>query len=523
MRWKSHVVWLVVICAVLCCALPMAAQEYPKAELFAGYSFLRNDVGGNSPHTPYGFGVGATGNFNRWVGLQADFSYNNGKSFNDGYNWILMFGPKFTLRGEHVMPFAEGLFGASKVRNFNGAYQSTAWGGMVGVGVDWKVAKHLALRVPRVDLVAQRFRDGSDFGPRVEAGLVFLVGTAGEAKMTPTAACSVSPTEVLAGEPVTATASASQFNPKRTLTYSWKTTGGKAAGAATSTQIDTTGLAPGAYTVSAHVTDGKKAMADCNSQFTVKEPPKHPPTITCSADRSTVVQGSPIAVSCQGNSEDKRPLTYSWQSSCGNIAGNGANGTLTTTGVTGPCTVTTTVTDDRGLTASTTTNVTVQAPPPPPPPPAPEPGSAAAIRQDLANTGKALLNVHFDTNKATIRPESEPLLTNSAQVLQEDPSLFIYVDGYTDSRGSNALNLNLSRRRAASVKTWLTQHGIEANRMISRGFGKANPVGDNNTEAGRQANRRVELVKMTDAEKAKAAAAPKAAKKKVVKKAATKK
>jgi outer membrane protein OmpA-like peptidoglycan-associated protein len=326
--------------------------------------------------------------------------------------------------------------------------------------------------------------------------------------LVPAAACSVSPTEVLAGEPITATATPSQFNPKRTLTYAWTTSGGKASAQTATTQIDTTGLAPGSYKVSAHVTDGKKGMADCSSSFTVKEPPKHPPTISCSADPSTVQSGQSAAIHCTGASPDNRPLTYTWQSSTGNVAGNNENGTLATTGVTGPVTVTTTVSDDRGLTANTTTNVNVQAPPPPPPPPAPEPGSAAQIREDLSSKGKALLNVHFDIDKATIRPDSEQLLANAAQVLTEDPELYVFVDGHTDSTGTNAHNLALSKRRSAAVKVWLVKHGIATNRLATRGFGEDNPVADNSTDEGKSLNRRVEFVKMSDEEKAKAAAAP---------------
>lgn len=520
MRFKTACAGLVLACFVFgMCAPALAQSGNSKADLFLGYSYFKEDVSGYGPSAPEGGGTTLTLSPWRHVGISFDYSAQQARNVKFRTQ-SFMVGPRMSWEKGHFSPFAEAMVGGA---HFSTIYVSTTgFAAGFGGGLDAKLNQYFGVRLFRLDAIAQHQTYGSDLGIRFETGIMIYMGPRSEtAKAMPQAACSVSPSEVMAGEPVTANANASGFNPKRTLSYAWTTTGGKTSGAASTTQIDTNGLTPGSYKVSSHVSDGKKATADCSQSFTIKEPPKHPPTISCSADRSTVMQGQSAAISCTGNSEDRRPLTYAWQSSSGNIAGNGQNGTLGTNGVTGPVTVTTTVTDDRGLSANTTTNVTVQAPPPPPlPPPVAEPGSVGAIREDLATKGKALLNVHFDTAKATIRPESEPLLTNAAQVLKDDPSLYIYVDGYTDSRGSKALNMGLSRRRAAAVDMWLVKHGVEAKRMTARGFGPDNPVGDNNTEAGRQSNRRVELVKMSDADKAKAAAAKPAARKPAAKKAA---
>ena len=521
MRLKNAIAAIALACCSMGAFIPAAAQEAtaPKADWFVGYSFLKPDGTGWSPRLRQGVGTTVTYNFTQHVGLSVDLGF--GRNDSQGLNFqdtTITAGPKFTYRGEHAAPFLEALVGAGHITNSPTGFASTGLGVILGGGLDVKVTNHFGFRVFRLDEVIQRMSDGTDAGYRFQTGLLFTSGTG--PTLVPAAACSVNPTEVLAGEPVTATATASQFNPKRTLEYAWTTSGGKASAQAATTQIDTNGLAPGSYKVSAHVTDGKKGAADCSSNFTVKEPPKHPPTISCSANPSTVTAGQSAAISCTTTNPDNRPLTYAWQSNPGNVAGNNENGTLATDGLNGPVTITTTVTDDRGLTANTTTNVTVQAPPPPPPPPAPEPGSAAQIKEDLSTKGKALLNVHFDVDKATIRPDSEQLLQNAAQVLTEDPELYIYVDGYTDSTGTKAHNLALSKRRSASVKTWLEKHGIAANRLVSRGFGEDNPVADNTTDEGKQLNRRVEMVKMTDAEKAKAAAAP-AHKKAAPKKAST--
>jgi len=519
MRFRSAIAALVLACCTLgVCVSAFAQNSKPDSDLFLGYTYAKPDIAGWSPQLPAGGGGTLTFNVTPKLGFSVDLNYSQqtGNATGNYKNSTVMVGPRYflrPLRDERFRPFIEALGGVNHV-NF-GTFSSGGVAVGFGGGLDVKIAKHIDFRIFRLDGLYQHLKDGDDMGIRAQTGLVFRIGSS-EPEKIPAAACTLSPTEVMAGEPITATASPSQFNPKRTLTYAWTTTGGKTSGAAATTQVDTAGLAPGSYRVASHVTDGKKGMADCSQNFIVKEPPKHPPTISCSADRSTVMSGQNAAIHCTGNSEDRRPLSYAWQSTAGNIAGNGTDAVLGTSGVTGPVTVATTVTDDRGLSANTSTGVTVQAPPPPPPPPPPTAGSAEAIRQDLMNKGRALLNVHFDTAKATIRPESEPLLGNAAQVLKDDPSLFIYVDGHTDSVGKKPYNLALSARRAASVRMWLEKNGVPASRMSARGFGMENPVGDNTSEAGRQANRRVELVRMTDAEKAKAEAAPKATPRKVV-------
>ena len=77
--------------------------------------------------------------------------------------------------------------------------------------------------------------------------------------------------------------------------------------------------------------------------------------------------------------------------------------------------------------------------------------------------------------------------------MQNYPNTVFLVEGHTDSRGSDSYNLNLSDRRAASVRTYLTGKGLSNSRIQSRGFGEVRPIATNETEAGRQTNRRVEL------------------------------
>ncbi len=102
--------------------------------------------------------------------------------------------------------------------------------------------------------------------------------------------------------------------------------------------------------------------------------------------------------------------------------------------------------------------------------------------------------VYFDTDSDVIQSRSFALLGALTSTLVENPDLtLIRVDGHTDSNGTDAHNLDLSRRRAASVVTYLIENGVAASRLTSEGFGESTPIDTNETEAGRQNNRRVEL------------------------------
>ncbi|MGE6763151.1 adventurous gliding motility protein AgmC [Corallococcus interemptor] len=105
-----------------------------------------------------------------------------------------------------------------------------------------------------------------------------------------------------------------------------------------------------------------------------------------------------------------------------------------------------------------------------------------------------LEKVYFATNKDVILPRSFPILKQVAAVLRANPQVeLLRVEGHTDSQGNDAANLDLSKRRAASVKTFLVNEGIAAERLDSEGFGESKPVDTNNTPAGRENNRRVEF------------------------------
>src|SRR5262249_42869308 len=103
-------------------------------------------------------------------------------------------------------------------------------------------------------------------------------------------------------------------------------------------------------------------------------------------------------------------------------------------------------------------------------------------------------DVLFDTGKYTLRPGAREKLAKVAGIIVSHPGLKIEVEGHTDSTGSDEFNMKLSENRADAVRQYLVAQGITSENVTARGFGKTAPVADNATSAGRQANRRVEMV-----------------------------
>ncbi|WP_118183162.1 OmpA family protein [Paraburkholderia phosphatilytica] len=102
-------------------------------------------------------------------------------------------------------------------------------------------------------------------------------------------------------------------------------------------------------------------------------------------------------------------------------------------------------------------------------------------------------SVTFDTNSYAIKPSFAPVLDQVAQTLQQNPEVIAQVVGHTDSTGQPAYNQTLSVNRAQSVAGYLAQRGVAPQRLSADGRGATQPIADNNTEAGRAANRRVEI------------------------------
>ncbi len=116
---------------------------------------------------------------------------------------------------------------------------------------------------------------------------------------------------------------------------------------------------------------------------------------------------------------------------------------------------------------------------------------AAAIDKD----GFIALDIHFDTGKAEILPESRSVVDEIVSLLKKRPDMRVGVEGHTDNAGTPASNKTLSEARAKAVAAAIVAAGISARRVDAAGFGQERPIADNRTEEGRAKNRRVEIVK----------------------------
>lgn len=125
----------------------------------------------------------------------------------------------------------------------------------------------------------------------------------------------------------------------------------------------------------------------------------------------------------------------------------------------------------------------------PAPAPAPAPVAVAAVPQKLV-----LVGVNFDFDKATLRQEDVSDLDKNVEALKAWGDVNIEVAGHTDSKGSDAYNMKLSKQRAEAVRNFLISRGVAADRLTAKGYGESRPVADNATEEGRFQNRRVELI-----------------------------
>lgn len=474
-RRSACVALLMAIVVVLLPSLLSAQDDtVPKVDLFLGYQWLNPGgtvlVGSNPPFQPppspvavklpsmpIGYGVTGTYNFDKWWGLSIDV----GGNFQDlATESTISVGPRLMWRSDNVNMFVHTMLGLNRLSPKD-VPSSNGIGAVLGGGIDLRIWKALSLRLIEADYVLGRhnfsqiapvtvseLRHPVLNGVRLRTGLVFNFG--GEKQLPVAASCSVDHSEVMVGEPVHATVSASNFNPKHTLSYSWSSTGGKLEGKDTGANIDTNGVAGGSYTVTAHVTDPKAKKnneASCTSNFTVKEPPKNPPQISCSASPTSVVTGSPATITCTCTSPDNVPVTVGgWTASSGSISGTGNSATLNTTGApAGTVTVNATCTDSRGLTASTSSSVTVENPPPPPP--------QASKLNECQYPNKAKPWRVDNTCKA--------MLDDAALKLQQDPEAKLVVVGNADPSEKRK---NLAAERAVDVKAYIS--GGEAKQNI---------------------------------------------------------
>lgn len=457
---KNNALIIVIAAAMMLAATSAFAQDTQpsKVDLYTGYVWA--DTGSHGfgfvKNMPAGINAAGTWWGNRYLGATADSQFSWNTNTNSTRLVTLQVGPSVRYPSEHATVFGHVLFGLYDLSTPTLGSDPNL-GITAGGGLDLNVSKRFDIRVIQADLQYGRFHGPgahTEFaGGRVGGGLVFKFGTIGPPPPPPTAACSVQPTEIFEGEPVTATATGSNFNPKRTVTYNWSGTGVTVTGTGSTANIETKGLQPGSYTVKASLSDGKKGTADCTASFTVKQP--RPPTISCSANPSTVQPNGTSQITSNGSSPDGRNLSYSYTASAGNISGNGSTATLNTSGApSGPINVGCTTTDDRNLSSSSSTTVTVEAPPAAPaPPPAPE--------------ASKLNEISFKKNSPRVDNAAKAILDDVALRLQRDADAKAVIVGEADAKEKGGKKL--AAQRAVNAKAYLVKEkGIDASRIEAR-------------------------------------------------------
>jgi len=437
--------------------------------------------------------------FDKHFGLEGAFA-DHQIGTNDGFN-SLEVGPIYRYRQDHVTYFAHALVGGVDAAgpnqdSPNSYHNPWTWGfGLTfGGGMDYAVPKYkfLSIRVFQADLVYDKVNFGpsswtslSNANPlggranlasaQLSSGLVLHFGSIAPPPAV-TYSCSATPSTVFPGDPVTVTGTASNLEPKKTATYTWTSTSGPVTGSGSTVTVSS--KTAGSYTVSGKVSDGEKAyeMASCTASFTVKD--YDPPTVSCSANPSTVNPGESSTITTVATSPQNRPLTYSYSTSAGSISGSGTTATLSTTGApSGTATVTCNAVDDTGKSASATTTVSILAPPPPPAPMA-----------------KSLCTVSFERDKnrpVRVDNEAKACLDDITLSLQQDPSSKLELVGnVTAKEAKRKLTEKYATERAENTKEYLVKDkGIDGSRiMLYTGTADAKTVTTTIVPSGATAN-----------------------------------
>lgn len=453
---------LLAACAVSLAALSLglSAQTVPstttngsnpsRVDIFLGYSYF-GAHGQVKPQdvsfTSVDEGVIGSGAyyFNKYVGAEGIF-IDNPDGVNDGFQAGYL-GPIFRAPMQNFTLFAHGLAGGVRSSGPNATENGPAgpfysepyqWGPslMVGGGMDYDLPwfnHHFGIRLFEADY---RYIH-EDYGPvnasnspmggranlgaaELSSGILFHFGSIVPPPPVTYSCAVTAPTgTIYPGDPVTVTGTAANLDPKKTANYTWTSDAGKISGTSDVAAIDTTGLSAGTYTVKGHVSEGSKPtqMADCSVPLTITAP--LPPTVSCSANPSTVKPGDSSTITAVGNSPQNYPLTYSYSSTAGTVSGNTSTATLSTTGAAaGTITVTCNVVDSKGMTASQQTTVTVEAPPPPPAP-----------------TTQALCSVSFDRDKrrpTRVDNEAKACLDDIALTAQRQADAKLAVTGNSE-------------------------------------------------------------------------------------------
>ena len=439
--------------------------EPSRVDMFAGYSYFHPiDATINKIYyEPIYPGVDASTSvyFSRHFGLQVEGTIFHNWPYDRIYT--AQIGPVVRWQAGRFFPFLHLVGGTARVGG--PAAQPGTWGTgfTAGGGIDYVLpflGNHVAIRPVQADYSYSHANFGHSTNVtnggvaklsayRLDAGLTLRLGTT---KSTPPIqlGCTSLPTDAYPGDQITITAAPANLNPRKSVTYVWAASAGQITGATETATVTTTGLAAGDYTVTGHLNNGARQLAECTAGFRIHN--FEPPTVTCSADPATVLSGQPVAITAVGISPQNRILTYTYTASSGQMNGAGPNATLSTAGSSpGTTTVTCAVVDDLGRQASAAAVVTITAPPPPPVP-----------------QTRDLCSVSFDRDRrrpVRVDNEAKGCLDEIALTLNRDSSArLVLVGGHTPAEQPDA-----AAERAINVELYLTREkGVDAGRIELR-------------------------------------------------------
>jgi outer membrane protein OmpA-like peptidoglycan-associated protein len=495
-RGTCTIAWFALALCALILPVSLFAQEdsNPKYDIFLGYQWLHpggnvgsplgtpaNPMASSIPDMAKGGAADFTYNFTPHWGLSADFGQSAG---NDNYETTVSAGPRFIFRTEDAAYFLHAMLSWNRL-DINHLGTSNGVGGIIGGGMDLRITHLLSWRVFEGDFVPAQHHysqfSPSDVGKPGLQGTMLRTGIVFNFDYPETAivgaSASVQPSQAMVGEPLTATATPENFNPKHELKYDWTSSCGKITGNGAAASIDTSGAAEGNCTATVRITDPKAKknnQANASASFTVKQPPKNPPTASCSASPSSVQAGASVSISCTCTSPDNVPVSIgNYTATSGTISGSGNAATLNTTGASpGTITVGATCSDQRGLNTPASTAITIETPPPPPVNP-----EVQKLEQRLA-----LHSIYFPTAQPTpanpngglVKSQQETLqvlATDFKKYLESKPEAHLILSGHTDPRGSAEFNQALSERRVNRTKNFLTEQGIPGSSIETKALG----------------------------------------------------
>jgi outer membrane protein OmpA-like peptidoglycan-associated protein/opacity protein-like surface antigen len=489
-------------------------KDYPKSELFLGYSYVRavpTLADGNRFVTLNGGTASLSYNVNRYFGLVTDFSGFADSQLrlsgpgavpirvvdSSGSAYTFLFGPRLSYHAHRFTPFAQVLAGgayatAVTVTNCTvapcrplpeqGSFAMTAGGGL-----DVNLSRHVALRLVQAEYLMTRFANvntstrGTQNDLRLSAGIVFRFGShpqpivAVQSNRAPLSVCSVDKPYLYAGSNAVVAVHARAVDADNDLlTYTWSPSDGTLQGSGADVQWDLTGSAAGTHTIKANVDDSRGGASDCSADVVVAAAPNRSPVVTCSVAESSIEAGQTAHITAVASDPDGDALQYAWTTTPGTLRGDGNAVTLQTDAAANQSyLVSVRVTDGRSGSADCSVSFNAQR-------------SAEIVKLEER---LSLRSIYFPTAEPTVEQPGRGLVASQDRTLlslatdfnryrQVRPEAHLILDGHADPRGSEQYNQKLSELRVALTKEYLVTHGVPAESIDVKARGEQHNLTD---------------------------------------------